>query len=108
MHLYPPSIAPKEAQKWLQSPEPPLCVDVRELHEVAFCSLAGSLHIPLGSLAEKLDSLPQGKPLVLICHHGSRSAQACDFLRTQGYEAINMVGGIDLWSVECDPSVARY
>ncbi|HQU08427.1 MAG: hypothetical protein B7X06_00195 [Verrucomicrobia bacterium 21-51-4] len=105
---YPDSITPKEAQLWLQDTQAPVCVDVREAHEVAFCSLPRSIHIPLGSLPEKHLELPKGAPLLLLCHHGGRSARACEFLRSHGYQAINLTGGIDLWALDCDPALPRY
>jgi rhodanese-related sulfurtransferase len=38
-----------------------------------------------------------------------RSMQAANFLAQVGFRNIsNLVGGIDVWSVECDSSVARY
>jgi rhodanese-related sulfurtransferase len=46
---------------------------------------------------------------VLICHHGVRSQQACQFLQHSGFNHLyNLQGGIDAWSVACDSTVPRY
>jgi rhodanese-related sulfurtransferase len=47
--------------------------------------------------------------LVIFCHHGVRSLSVVDWLRRQGIENCqSMSGGIDLWSLQIDPSVPRY
>jgi rhodanese-related sulfurtransferase len=49
------------------------------------------------------------EPLVVVCHHGVRSMNVTVWLRNQGFEnAQSLRGGIDAWSVEVDPNVARY
>jgi rhodanese-related sulfurtransferase len=49
------------------------------------------------------------EPLVVVCHHGVRSMNVTVWLRNQGFEnAQSLRGGIDAWSVEVDPKVARY
>jgi rhodanese-related sulfurtransferase len=47
--------------------------------------------------------------LIVVCHHGARSMNVAAWLRNQGFEqAQSLRGGIDAWSVEVDPAVARY
>ena len=71
--------------------------------------VAGSQLLPLGQLVERGASLPRDRDLVLLCHHGMRSQQAAQWLRRAGYDRVaNLAGGIDAWSVEVDPAVARY
>ncbi len=93
----------------------PVLLDVREVPEASFVSLPGSVLIPLGSLPERLDELagltPQGRDasIVVYCHHGVRSARALDLLEKAGFtRARHLTGGIDAWSVQVDPEVARY
>ena len=60
---------------------------------------------------EKIDSLKpyQDKQIVVHCHLGGRSLQVTQYLRGQGFDkAQNMTGGIEAWSIEVDPEVARY
>jgi len=43
------------------------------------------------------------------CHHGGRSAKACELLRANGFRDVaNLRGGIDAWSLGVDASVPRY
>jgi len=91
----------------------PLLLDVREPWELATARLqpdgATLLHIPMREVPARLAEIPQAQPVVCICHHGARSAQVVAFLMRQGHaDVYNLVGGIDAWSAEVDPGVARY
>ena len=71
----------------------------------------GAELIPLSILApEAPRRLPdKDAPILVYCHHGLRSQRAAIMLRQMGYEkAQSMVGGIDAWSREVDPTVPRY
>ncbi|WP_232219031.1 rhodanese-like domain-containing protein [Chloroflexus sp. Y-396-1] len=59
--------------------------------------VAQSILIPLQELEQRLNELPTDKPIVCICRSGNRSATACDLLRSRGYEAINVAGGMRAW-----------
>jgi rhodanese-related sulfurtransferase len=86
-------------------------LDCREASEVATAKIAGSLHIPMREVPARLAELGGDlqKRVVVHCHHGGRSMRVTQFLRQQGFEqAQNMAGGIDAWSLEVDPKVARY
>lgn len=91
----------------------PLLLDVRETWEFAVAAIRidgwQTLHLPMGTLPERLAELDPTQPVVCICHHGMRSAQVVAFLERQGFDAAyNLAGGIDAWSVQVDPSVPRY
>jgi adenylyltransferase/sulfurtransferase len=84
-------------------------VDVREPWEAAIASIDGSRLVPLGMLGQSFEHLDRDRPLVLYCHHGSRSARALDLLRRSGFtKATHLAGGIDAWATQVDPSLARY
>jgi len=87
----------------------PLLVDVREPHEHQIAHIEGAVLIPLRTLPERLGELDRDRPIVLFCHHGSRSMRAVEYLRAQGYTRVqSLKGGIDAWSSEADSRVARY
>ena len=47
--------------------------------------------------------------IIAVCHHGMRSADATGFLLQQGFGNVkNLIGGMDAWSTQVDPSVPRY
>ena len=86
-----------------------MLVDVREPNEFAFAHIQGSLHIPLRQLPERTQELDPEQDIVVLCHHGMRSQQACLFLEQYGFSNLyNLKGGIDAWSLNCDPTVPRY
>jgi sulfur-carrier protein adenylyltransferase/sulfurtransferase len=99
----------QQARVWLESPAPPVVLDVREPYEVALCRLPGSLTIPLGQMHERLDALPRDRAILVHCHHGSRSLQAAKFLRAHGFSrATSLRGGIHDWAEQFDPKMPRY
>ena len=53
--------------------------------------------IPLRQLPEQLGALPKDQPVVVHCQVGGRSALAVAMLRSQGYDAHNLSGGIQAW-----------
>ncbi|MGD0961591.1 MAG: rhodanese-like domain-containing protein [Methylomonas sp.] len=100
---------PKKLQQSLLDNQPLLLLDVRAPHEFDYARIAGSQLMPLPQLPDRFHELPQHQDIVVICHHGVRSQQACLFLEHAGFQRLyNLIGGIDAWSVSCDPSVPRY
>ena len=84
-------------------------IDVREPYEHAIARIPRARLIPMRSLAASVGSLDPRREVVLLCHHGMRSAAAADFLHEQGFQRVwNLTGGIDAWSEEVDPGVKRY
>ncbi len=101
-------VTPEEFKKELDSGKNVTLLDVRELEEIQLASIGGT-HIPLGDLPVRFQELDPEKEIVVLCHHGVRSAHAVGFLRSQGFANVrNLRGGIDAWSLTVDPSVMRY
>jgi adenylyltransferase/sulfurtransferase len=86
----------------------PLLLDVREPWEHELGSLPDSTLVPLAQLPAALDALPRDRETIVYCHHGMRSLDALRQLRAAGIPARHLAGGIDAWSREVDPAVARY
>ena len=104
-----PTVTPRELKDQLGKGEKVLLLDVREPWEYALAKLEGSQLIPLGTLPQSLGKLDRNAEIVAYCHHGMRSADAVGFLLQQGFPQVkNLVGGIDAWSVQVDPTVPRY
>lgn len=108
----PLEISVQETRRLLAAETAGLClIDVRDPDEYAFCRLPGAELISLPVLpAEAGARLPdKSADIVLYCHHGMRSARAAEYLRQMGYaKARSMVGGIEKWSTDIDPTVPRY
>jgi rhodanese-related sulfurtransferase len=98
-----------QLKELLDLENPPLLLDVREDEEIKICALPNFVHLPLGQLAMKWDQLPKDRLIVAYCHHGYRSLQAIQFLRSHGYEQVlNLEGGIQAWATQVDTTMERY
>ncbi|SEN54026.1 rhodanese-like domain-containing protein [Paenibacillus sp. OV219] len=93
-------LSPQQLAAQLSQGEQPFMLDVRELNEWAAGHLAGAVHIPVGQLLERLNELPAGRELVVMCKAGGRSGLACELLSERGYDVINLTGGLMSWTGE--------
>jgi rhodanese-related sulfurtransferase len=71
-------------------------LDVREPQEWAYGHIEGAVHVPLMELPQRLAELGEQQTLV-VCRVGARSAHAVEFLRQQGFDAVNLDGGLLEW-----------
>jgi adenylyltransferase/sulfurtransferase len=102
-------MTPTELKERLDAGDPLTLLDVRTDPEIEIARIAGSVHIPLHELRDRVGELDPATSYVEYCHHGGRSAAAIGFLHQMGFEQLaNLTGGIDEWSAEVDPSVPRY
>jgi rhodanese-related sulfurtransferase len=86
-------------------------LDVRMDEELAIVKIGEPLHIVLDELPDRLDELEHARDreIVVMCHHGGRSAMARDFLMNNGFaKARNLAGGVDAYAATVDPSLPRY
>src|SRR6266540_3928680 len=72
-------------------------LDVREPDEWKAGHIAGSQHIPLGELRTRVAEVAKDKTVLAVCRSGSRSDAAARGLRTLGYTAENLDGGLMAW-----------
>ncbi len=101
------------AQRIATADAPLQLIDVRELQEIAIAALPHFQVFPLSQSAEWMATLPtQLDPhaeTYVICHHGMRSAQMCQWLNQQGFTNVkNIAGGIDAYALAVDSSIPRY
>jgi rhodanese-related sulfurtransferase len=100
-----------QLSQWLTDPERerPKLLDVREPWEFAICRIQGSELIPLGTLASRLQTIDCARPVICVCHHGTRSFQAALALEQRGCgDVYNLTGGIDAWARQIDPAMPIY
>ncbi len=89
--------------------DPAVLIDVREPWEFEIARIDGAKLMPLGEIHEWAASLNRDLSYVLMCHHGVRSAWACQVLRSLGFtDVTNLDGGIDAWALFVDPEMRRY
>jgi adenylyltransferase/sulfurtransferase len=109
MHGGIPEITVQELKTMRDRGDAFVLVDVREAREWAISDLAGSVKIPLGTLAQSLEKLSQEDEIVVYCRSGARSASAVQLLHRMGFEkAKNLAGGINKWAERIDPSLPKY
>ena len=102
-------ITPTEVARRLDEGENLELLDVREPFELNFVRLPHARHIPMRQIPSQLGELDRTQDLVIVCHHGIRSAQVCAYLEHHGFDRVfNLTGGIDAWSLEVDPQLPRY
>ena len=84
-------------------------LDVREPFEYEIAHIESAKLIPLGELPDRLDELERDGEILAHCKSGSRSAQAVEFLRRNGFTNVfNVAGGIAAWADEIDPAMPKY
>ncbi|MDA8196731.1 MAG: rhodanese-like domain-containing protein [Actinomycetota bacterium] len=72
-------------------------IDVREAYEYAQGHVHGALNIPLSLLQNRLDEIPKGRDVYVICQSGSRSLTGATILSRAGIDAASVVGGTSGW-----------
>ena len=83
-----------------------LLIDVREDNEWQAGRSAQAQHIALAELPDHLADLPKDQLVVCVCRSGARSLRATGFLIEQGFEAVNLSGGMQAWESAGQPLVA--
>lgn len=104
-------ITPRELAKHIENGQPIRLIDVRQVWESQLAKLPDSLLIPLNDLPTRASEIAIDPNLltVVYCHHGVRSQSAAEYLLRLGHTNIRSLGGgIDAWSCEVDPGIARY
>ena len=102
-------IAPAALKVLLDSPQPPLVLDVRENWERQAARLPGTVDIPMQEVPQRLAELPRDRQIVVMCHGGVRSLKVAHFLAQNGFSQLaNLSGGIHAWACEVDPSIGTY
>ena len=88
------TVQPGEVAAWLS--EGWMLLDVRTEDEWADGRIAGSVHIPMDQLRQRLGEVRDR--VVCVCAVGARSARVAQYLNAQGREAVNLDGGLYAWA----------
>ncbi len=79
-------------------PDDFILLDVRQEGEYEEFHLPGARLVPLVDLPDRLEDIPDDRPVIIYCAAGGRSMAAASLLEGQGFsEVINMVGGVMAW-----------
>jgi rhodanese-related sulfurtransferase len=72
-------------------------LDVREQDEWDRGHAPTAHLIPMSVIQERVAELPEGEPLLVICHSGYRSYTVTKALVAAGYDAASVAGGMEAW-----------
>lgn len=89
----------------LEKGEDLVVLDIRPPEHYKNGHIKGALHIPLIMLIEKLDKIPEGKRVAVVCAMDTNSAFAVAILQMHGYDAWIMEGGVPGWVATGKPLV---
>lgn len=77
-----------------------IMVDVRQESEWDAGHAPMASLIPLAELPDHLDELPRDRLIICACRSGGRSLRAATFLQQEGFDAVNLSGGMIAWYAE--------
>lgn len=115
-----PGITVQELAAKISGGDDFLLLDIREDYECAWANMENVVpnigYLPLSQFDPSavpdffIEALQTPEmEIVIMCHHGIRSAQFTFWLQNQGYTHIlNLDGGIDAYAAEIDSQVGRY
>jgi len=70
-------------------------IDIREDYEYKGGSINSAKNIPMGELLNEPDKyLNKNKEYYIMCQSGGRSSRACNNLTNQGFNVVNVSGGM--------------
>lgn len=94
-----PQVPVSELRERLQSGDRSFTVlDVREDSEWSEGHIDGAVHIPFHQLRKNLDLVPSHKPVAVVCGGGTRSSIAASLLQGEGFDPMNVSGGMGAWN----------
>lgn len=74
-----------------------LLIDVREDDEWVAGHAPTALHIAMQSITDRVGELDRDRQIICVCRSGRRSARVTEWLIAEGFDAINMTGGMQAW-----------
>lgn len=104
-------LSPKELKQLLtQEPQKVRLLDIRTREEYDAVHIAHSKHFTQELMQEILMQWPRSEEyIVLIDHLGERTLDAAAYFAGHGFTNVKaLLGGIDAWSEQVDPNLARY
>ena len=82
-----------------------LLLDVREPDEWVSGHAPDARHVPMSDVPNALDALPRDRRVVAVCRSGARSGRVTEFLVAQGFDVVNLAGGMQAWASAGHPVV---
>ena len=97
-----PNITVADVQKKIKVKNNILLLDVRTVTEFdgPLSHIAGAVLLPIQELEQRVDELNEHKEkeIIVICRSGNRSQTGTRILISHGFNAVNMLGGMEAWN----------
>lgn len=97
-----PNITVADVQKKINAKNNILLLDVRTATEFdgPLSHIAGAVLLPIQELEQRVDELNEHKEkeIIVICRSGNRSQTGTRILISHGFNAVNMLGGMEAWN----------
>ena len=76
-----------------------LFLDVRSIEEHKVKAIPNTPNIPVQELENRIDELKiyRDKKIIVYCRSGNRSKLGTEILTKNGYDAVNLIGGMNQW-----------
>ena len=102
-------IGPGELAEWLKQEKSIRLLDVRSREEFEAVHIEGSVLMSQPVMQEIMAEGTNSRPLVIVDHQGGQGLDAAAYFLGHGLTNVRCLrGGIDAWSQEVDPKLARY
>lgn len=101
-----PELTVAQSLAYMESAKP-FVLDVRRHAEFVTGHIEGAANIAHTRLLANLEKVPKGRPILVNCQAGARSARACSLLKRNGYLVTNIAGGINAWRASNAPIVTE-
>ena len=104
-----PEVTPQQATELVEGGA--MLLDVREPDEWTSGHAPGAVHIPMRDLPNRMSELDAGRSMVAMCRSGGRSRAVAEALIGNGFDVVNLAGGLRAWAaaglpVETDAGAA--
>lgn len=80
-------------------------IDVRESEEHANGTIVGALRVPMNTIPEVMKDYSKDQKYYIVCQSGSRSQVACQYLAKNGFDVVNVLGGMSSYLGELEYEV---
>lgn len=84
-----------------------ILLDVRERREWDAGHAPHARHLPLSLVPRQIAELPKDRRIVVVCRSGNRSARGASMLVNEGFDALNLEGGMSAWAAAGLPVITK-
>lgn len=98
-----PEVSPEEGAQLVR--DGALLLDCRNDDEWQAGHAPDATYVTLQQIPKHLAELPRDRRIVAICRTGARSANATQYLIKEGFDAVNLAGGLRAWEAAGLPVV---